>query len=222
MKSWILGFTFAALGLAQASQAATFYADAVSYNAAAPDASAVVLPNIGAVGAGGFDAGGLNFQTPAPRTILSGTGGPSQWSTLIAGPEIAISGTEVLNVYGSDLKSISFDIHEPTRNGSQTNFTDTCNATCVQSTFRVSIFAGTTLLDFIDISPIDDALTFVGLTSSVAFDRLQVMEIIGTADNEFFGNFTVSSFTPVPLPASLPLALVGFGAFAIAGRRRKA
>lgn len=208
-----LATLFVTLFSLPASAAVFHLNDASTYNAIASDASAISLPNLGAPVSNQFDAGGLTFGTTAPLGILSGTGAQAQWSTLLNGPEIAISGREDFGLAGNNLKSLSFEIHEPTVNGSQTNFTDTCNAPCVNSAFRVSVFANGSQLNVIEFGlGAAGPLTFLGITSDVAFDTVIIREVVGTADNEFFGNFTVSRFdTPatVPLPASISLGMLG-------------
>lgn len=64
----------------------------------------------------------------------------------------------------------------------------------------------------------ENSLEFVGMCTSAPFNRVEIREIIGTADNEFFGNFTTGT-TPAPAPASL--ALLGAGLIAMVAARRK-
>jgi hypothetical protein len=215
MRTFALA-AMAIIGLSQPSNAVTFHATKSSYDIAASDARAVVLPDIGGTaGVGGVvTADVLSFETYAPQILNSGTSGSFEWSTLLPGPDLTVSGKEDFSIRGERLKSLSFDIHEPTTDGSIfSNATDTCSHTCVQSRFRMSVFAAGVLLGFQDIDPVDNALTFFGVTSDVAFDAVIVNEIIGNPDNEFFGNFTVSQYpaSPVPLPASIWFLMCGVG-----------
>jgi hypothetical protein len=65
----------------------------------------------------------------------------------------------------------------------------------------------------------DDALTFVGVWSTDAFDRIEIRETTGTLDNEFFGNFVTGDTALVPEPGTL--LLVGIGLASLAVRRRR-
>ena len=76
------------------------------------------------------------------------------------------------------------------------------------------------------IGPNGTGTTFFGLTSDVAFDQFTLTITGGTIghlaglDNLRYGD-AVSSVTPVPLPAALPLLVGGLGLMGIVGWRRK-
>lgn len=63
-----------------------------------------------------------------------------------------------------------------------------CNAVCVQSTFKFLLYNDGVLVDdTITFSPPDNQDTFFGFWSPEKFDKIEVREIAGTNDNEFFG-----------------------------------
>lgn len=137
---------------------------------------------------------------------------PAGWA--ISGEEnFDISITTPSLVYG-----FGMDVHEPIE---FIKTLDGCNwATCEQSTFTVKLFNGAILIDEVTFEPADDQLAFFGVTSDTYFNRLEIRETIGSADNEIFGNF-VTTASPVPLPAAAWLfgsALLGLVTVA----RRKA
>ncbi|MEL7470356.1 MAG: hypothetical protein AAFN27_18020 [Pseudomonadota bacterium] len=99
-----------------------------------------------------------------------------------------------------------FDVFEPVT-------ASLCNtATCIASTFQVSLFNGSNLVGSTSFTPLpsDTETTFFGIISTAQFDLLAVRETTGTNDNESFGNFT--SVSAVPLPAPFALLLAGVGA----------
>ncbi len=111
---------------------------------------------------------------------------------------------------------LSFVIQESTSTGLQ----DGCNTTCVESTFSIELLRGATSLGSFTVEPVNDALTFVGLTDAGGFDAVRVRETVGTDDNEIFGEFQFAAAAPVPLPAGLPLFLACGAALVLLGRRR--
>jgi hypothetical protein len=203
---------------AGSAQAVTFYGDALSFGAAAGPTSAVDLPDVGNVGTGAYAVGPLTFDSLSGDLYLGGAFG----STLIPGHDTAISGVESLRIgMAPSTTSFGFYIHEPTTN---TGFVDACNFVCVDSTFTISAYLGAVLVGSTVVNPVDDTANFVGLVDLGGFDRIDIVESTGTADNEFFGGFVVGSSAPavVPLPAALPLLGGGIlGLFAFGRRNRR-
>ena len=167
----------------------------------------------------------------ADFTISSGPGATafldsSGFTDIFApNPYVVISGVENFNAvvtFAASVFAFGMDIYEPT---SPVLFNGCNVTTCVESTFEISFLASGSLLETITISPDNDMLDFFGYSSATAFDRIEVREIVGTNDNEMFGNF-VTSATPlnaVPLPAGLPLlgaGMLGLGVLARRKRRR--
>ena len=136
------------------------------------------------------DLGGITTPTPvtlgnatltAPNDMFIGPG----WSTLFPGPgshAIALSGLEHLNVSlnNGPATAFGFYFHEPT---------GSCGGpVCMDSTFTIDFYLGGGFVDSINFSPADDQLVFHGLAVVPGpFDEVRFTEIVGTNDNEFYG-----------------------------------
>jgi MYXO-CTERM domain-containing protein len=160
-------------------------------------------------------------------TIYAPTWFFANWSTVLPGGEIAVSngaGTVggIFNdgidaTYASPVFSAGFDFYQPSAPG----MIDGCNvAVCVDSQFKVRLLSGATVLATIPWTPFKDDRTFFGVWSDTAFDKLEIREIVGTDDNEFYGQFysgTVAA--PVPEPAGWLLGAAGL--LMLRGLRRR-
>jgi hypothetical protein len=141
-----------------------------------------------------------------------------EWSSLIPGYEIAISAFEDLNVDSAGLiYSFGFQFHEPI---DPAHVTDGCFAPCIDSTFSVTLKDGASTVGNFNFNAPDATLAFVGVWSDLAFNRVEIREITGGVDDEYYGQFfTGKQAAPVPEAASL-IFLVGGLALVAAGRRR--
>jgi len=188
-----------------------------------------------------FTSGSLQFtdisssQSNSSLTVNQ-TMAITNFSTLIAGDELAFSGEESLNIStaSGSLFSIGFDFHEPTAtfsSGGNTRIDTTNTSQFHESLFTVSLFDGASLVDSVVYSPLNDQLTFFGLTTNVAFNKLSIIESAGGSfssnvydvniDNEFYGQF-YGSATAVPAPSALALMSIGLVGFGYVARKRRA
>ena len=87
----------------------------------------------------------------------------------------------------------------------------------VDSTFEVTLMntSTATAINSFTFNADDNVAYFVGAWTDTAFDAVEIREIIGSNDNEFFGQFYTGT-TPVPEPATMLLlasGLAGLAAF---------
>lgn len=194
----------------------------VTFNDRATFIATTGATGIGAIPAsidGGFTLGGLTFSNVSGSSMVS----TNNWSTLISeATDMAISGVESFNVTApGPIFSFGFDFHEPTTPGEPPAFPNVCNTSvgCVDSTFTVTLLFSAVPVDSFSFNRPNDVLAFVGVTSSIAFDRIEIRETVGTNDNEFFGNFLIGRVQVVPEPSIL--ALLGLGLLGLGLARRR-
>ena len=127
---------------------------------------------------------------------------PASWTTRLAGNQIGISNIENLNIdLLNPVTAFGFDFVEP-ENDPNVNFA------FIDSTFEVTLLAGGSFVESFTYNATNDIAAFVGVSSDVAFNRVEIREIIGNPDNEFFGQFYTST-SPVPIPAAAWLFATG-------------
>ena len=210
LKRTLVGCCLAA-GIA--AQSATFttsagtvvWSDKIAFQGSTCSNQAVAIPQLGLVpgGAGARAAvGPLTFSiaTPSLELYLGGTTNPTptfpaDWSTLLAGHEIVISGTENLNVdLATPTTELGLDFHEPS---TPCPWANACGCIlCTSSTFTVTLRHAGLAIDTFTFDAPDDVAAFVGWSSMEAFDRVEFREMVGNpnhADNEFFGTFYVAA-----------------------------
>lgn len=127
------------------------------------------------------------------------------WTTLMAN-EISIDGAEHLDVaFASPVFAAGFDFFEPTPP--------------LDSTFSIALKLGASTVGVFSFNAPDDVLAFVGVKSSLAFDSMEIREITGGAEDDFYGEFYASE---LPQTVSLPGStwLVALGLLALGKRRR--
>jgi len=142
------------------------------------------------------------------------------WTRLLPGHEIAVNGVERLDVsLAAPVFSYGFDFVEP-------QFGPNINAPFVDSTFTVSLFSDATPVGAFMFNAPNDIAAFVGVWTDMQFNKVQIREIIGGIENEFFGMVYTGDrpYTGVahaPIPAALPLFLTALAGLGFVGWRKK-
>jgi hypothetical protein len=205
---------FSTLPVMGADAATILFSDRTTFETATGATGVGAIPQ----GLGPFTLGPLSFENVSGSSLAH----ERNWSTLISEDfDLAVSGVENFNVVNSSVSlfAFGFDFHEPslsTPPGPQ--FPDTCNTTCAESTFQITVLNGALVVGSHVFSKPDDVLTFVGVASTDPFDRIEIREIVGTNDNEFFGNFLIAQ-EPVPEPSLL--VMLGMGLLGLTIRRSR-
>lgn len=146
--------------------------------------------------------GSVRVTLPGGSTMALG-----EWTSHLDG-EFAISGMENLNYdFAAPVFAAGFRFVEP-------EFDPNVNGTFVDSTFRITLLSAGSVVHVFDAARPNDVASFIGISGNVAFDRMEVREIIGGVENEFFGEV----FTGIPTPGAG--ALLGLGGLFALRRRR--
>ncbi|MBI2759995.1 MAG: hypothetical protein HYX51_01035 [Chloroflexi bacterium] len=184
------------------------YSDRAAFLAATGATAEPAWPNLGRLpgdAAATYHLGRVTIGVAAPSGGLwIGSGGyPSvgpDWTTLVAGNDLAIDGPENLNVvFDTPMTAFGFDFAEPT---AATVQYAPCSPACpcANSTFRVTLLRLGTVVGMFDFSRPDNTAAFVGMFSAAPFDRAEVREMNGTCDDEYFGQFWAGDCTPPSIP----------------------
>lgn len=179
--------TFLFLGstaLAQSSFSA-IYRDKARFLAETGAMAEPALPYAGLVGVP-FQHGSLafsNYLTGGSTQLFS-----SEWTSIIPGNELAISGPEHLDIVSnSPIRAIGFSVVEPT------GWCGTGPCPCTDTTFVISLISNTHgLVAQYQFGVEDDVLDFVGVASTIPFDIVNVRDLTNTCDDEFFAEFYVA------------------------------
>ncbi|MEM1186610.1 MAG: GC-type dockerin domain-anchored protein [Planctomycetota bacterium] len=142
-----------------------------------PSTAATIWPTASATG-----ATSIAFER-FTVTGLAGTNGLvfDEWTPRLTGLELAVSGPENLRFdFAEPLTGFGIEFVEP-------ELDDNVNAPFVDSTFRVDLYDGETLLDSAEITRPNDEAAFIGVTCPAPFDRVEIIETVGGTENEFFG-----------------------------------
>jgi hypothetical protein len=219
MSSSIVALGLVALGTPSEATLITYSNQAAFLSDTGAASATGALPDVGPV-APGFTVGSVSFTSLSGQFFVGIP--PNDWSSLIPGPDIAISGVESFRVdLAAPVYSLGFDFHEPTHNTG--TYPDSCFAPCFDSTFEVTLLSGGVAIpgaSFLYNAP-DDVLAFVGVWTDFAFDGARIIDVTNTIDDEYWGEFysgTRSAATPEP--GLLLLLASGIGAARLARRRR--
>jgi hypothetical protein len=138
-------------------------------------------------GGNGTVAGSLDFTNGPSASIVFGN------FTNLLQNELGISDIENFNVnISGGAYAFGFDVTDPQSRA----LPNGCNVnSCIDSVFSFSIFDGNTLIGSFSFDPLfsDSVVSFVGVYSNVLFNRVEIRETSGTNDNEYFGNFQLST-----------------------------
>ncbi|MBN8644881.1 MAG: hypothetical protein J0L61_06510 [Planctomycetes bacterium] len=183
----------AALSVASTASAAFVeYSDLASFIADTSATSAsgsLALPH----SAPDFTWGSVRVTIPSGSTMALG-----EWTSRLDA-EFAISGSENVNYdFAAPVFAAGFRFVEP-------QFDPNVNAPFSESTFRVTLLNAGSAVHTFDVTRPNDVATFIGIAGDAAFDRMEVREIAGGVENEFFGEV----FTAIPAPGAASLALTG-------------
>jgi hypothetical protein len=167
--------------------------------------------------------GSITFSSPPPSSVVVGVAGHgiSDWTTFLPGYDIAINDIENLDIVSSSpVFAMGFEFVEPSVGGGTT---DTCFVSvCTDSTFTVTLMNGVTPVDLFLFNAPNDVAAFVGVWSSVAFDRMVIRETIGGIDDEFWGEvYTGTTAAPTAVPEPASLLMIGTGLIGTAYLRRR-
>lgn len=126
-------------------------------------------------------------------TLTGGLYFGSEWTGTLPGNEIAISGLESMKldlpVYAYALGFYFYD-----------NVGD-------QSTFTLTLFDNTTNIGYFTFNTPDNVASFVGVSSNVAFNKVQIVETTGDSTNDYYGLFYLSP-TAIPEPSTMALFMI--------------
>lgn len=138
----------------------------------------------------------------------------------------ALAATSLKLTFDGDLDGTAFSIaslvdfaHRETPNNNSCGFIST--STCDDF---VTISLNTAGTDVVSVEGVDYVFNILGFRTSLDGDIITTFQTLEENDNvaQLYGEFTeYSNVAPVPLPAALPLALIGFAGLGLVGRRRR-
>jgi len=122
------------------------------------------------------------------------------WSSHLPGREIVISDTSGESIaveLAGYAHAFGFDFVEPEHDPN-------VNTTFVESVFRVVLRKDTEVIDEFTFNAPNDQAYFAGVWSRGKFNNVQINEITGTNDNEFYGHFYTGYVSPGNLGRLVP------------------
>jgi hypothetical protein len=194
-----------------ARAATTTFSDSATFFAAtaATDATGPYPDDGGLLHRTLFTAGSVTFSTFRPSDSFTF----GDVSSRLPGTEFMQNGADE----GFDIAlatsalALGFDFVEP-------RLDPNVNTTPVDSTFQVTLLMGASPVGSFTFNAPDDTAAFYGISSDLAFDHVQIREVVGADDNEFFGRFYV---TQVPEPSTWTLLLFWGTALGFVVRKRR-
>jgi PEP-CTERM motif len=204
-----------ALAACQAQAAVQVFTDKTDF-LAQTTASVATAPyvdagfNVFGAGAAMLVSGSVTFTTASGLLYMGDA------STRLAGAEITLDGTESMDAaLAAPVHALGFDFVEPQND-------PLVNAPFVDSTFSVTLLNGAVPVGSFNFNAANDSAAFVGVWSTLAFDRVQIRETTGGVENEFYGAFYTGTLAPVPEPGTLALWSAGLAGLAAQRRQKRA
>jgi hypothetical protein len=189
------------------AQALTLYDDRSSF-LNDTNATETSLENVG-IRVESFTLDDLTFTIARPEPETLNLSDIRDWATLLPGVDLAVNGVESFDIdIANPVNSLGFDFVEP-------EFDPSVNGLFIDSIFEITLLDSGNIIDSFEFTRPNDVATFVGFSSDFAFNKVEIREIIGGAENEFFGSFYTSVATTsesVPEPGLiLGLSALGLG-----------
>ena len=157
--------------------------------------------------------------TSGSLTFRNGTFFVFDWTTRLPGNDLALGGLkDSFDVTSGLISSFGFDFVEP-------QFDPNVNDPFLESTFAVTLLNGAMPVGSFTFERPNDSAEFVGVWTGPgeAFNRVEIREIVGEAENEFFGQFYTGTIAAAAVPE--PSSMIAWGGFTMLGllvsRRRQ-
>jgi hypothetical protein len=162
----------------------------------------------------------FSITLPSYELYLGAGGDPTvvdqDFTLRLPGPDLGISDRENLNAdLAASVFALGFDFAEPE------NDPNLGNAPPIDSSFLVTLLQGAIPVGTFTFNEPNDTAAFVGVWSDMSFDRVEIRETVGGADNEFFGQFYTSARAPGVIPEPAAILIWGFFAIGVVGCRRR-
>ena len=148
----------------------------------------------------------LHPDAPDPTLVV-------QRRSIFPDGAILVTGQEDFDIdLSGPVNSFGFEFYEPTATADPANYVD--------STFEVTLFLMEEAINNFEFSPVDGVLSFFGVLSDMAFDRITIREIVGGTDDEAIARIFVGQDAVLEEPTKTPepglalgsLGLLGFAA----------